>query len=203
MSEINAIFIEEINRLWRTIYPLLADHIAEFYGRRDGIVAEMGPFCGVIYDLASKGIGNNFIIMSFPEPITRMYEREIEERGFVSKIRCINTDPALSGMKDKSIDLVIFRGALFFPELFVVNYPAILRVLSDDGIAVIGGGFGKYTPSALINPIAKRSRELNLLLGKREITPQAITSDLKAAGITRADIVTDGGIWVLLKKDGV
>ncbi|MEN6615568.1 MAG: hypothetical protein ABFD12_03345 [Syntrophorhabdus sp.] len=199
----NATYIEEINRLWRAVYPLLADHIAEIYGRSDGTVAEIGPFCGVIYDLVPKIIGGDFAIMSFPESITAMYEREVAQRGFLSKIRCINTDPALSGVKDESIDLVIFRGALFFPELFGVNYPAILRVLRDGGVAFIGGGFGKYTPPALIEPIAKRSRELNILLGKKEITPEAIVSDLKAAGITRAEITTDGGIWVILKKNGV
>ena len=46
-------------------------------------------------------------------------------------------------------------------------------------MAIIGGGFGKYTPPDVISPIADLSRKLNLLLGKREVTTDMIEKDLR------------------------
>ncbi|MHB8110675.1 MAG: class I SAM-dependent methyltransferase [Syntrophorhabdaceae bacterium] len=192
-------FITEINLLWQPVYPYLARHISVIYGRRDGTIIEMGPFCGVIFELARQGIGKIFRIASFPETMTDIYKKEIRDRQ-ISGVPVIGTDAMLSGVEDSSADLVIFRGALFFPDFFTVDYPAILRVLTPHGKAFIGGGFGKYTPPEVIAPIAKRSRELNLLIGKKEITTKAVTNDLCRAGVTTAGISTDGGLWITLKK---
>jgi len=65
----------------------------------------------------------------------------------------------------------------------------------------VGGGFGKYTPPEIIRPLANCSRELNYLIGKKETTVDEIRKDLESAGITEGvDVVTEGGLWILLRK---
>jgi hypothetical protein len=194
--------IRDIDSLWKDVYPYLARHIAEIYSRKDGAVAEMGPFCGVIYELARQGIGDSFFIASFPKEMTAYYTQEIDAQGRSGSITVMGTDPRLSGLDNNSIDLLIFRGALFFPSLFTVDYHAIDRVLKPAGCAFVGGGFGKYTPPDIILPIANRSRELNLLIGKKEVTMDMIARDLRENGLTdRTTVTTEGGMWIIIRKE--
>ena len=113
----------------------------------------------------------------------------------------LETDQSLAGIEDTSIDLVIFRGALFFPSLFRVDYRAVNRVMKTGGVAMIGGGFGKLTPPEIIHPIADRSKELNLKIGKIEVTAEQVKEDIEASGaLVDYQIVHEGGLWVILNK---
>jgi hypothetical protein len=193
--------IQEIDQLWEPVYPFLANHIAESYGRNDGVILEIGPFCGVIYTLMAQNVGNNFMIGAFPPEITPFFNDNIRKKGLAGKINIIETDQSLTGIQENSIDLVIFRGALFFPSLFRVDYQAVSRVMKPGGVAMIGGGFGKFTPSEAIRPIAERSKELNLKIGKIEVTAEQIKEDIKASrALIDCKIVHEGGLWAFLKK---
>lgn len=193
--------VQEINQLWETVYPHLARHIQEEYGRKDGVILEIGPFCGVIFSLMEKGVGSQFMIGAFPSSITPFYHDWIHKKDLDTNISILETDQSLVGIEDEGADLIIFRGALFFPSLFRVDYQAVSRVLKSGGIAVIGGGFGKFTPSDVISPIAEKSRDLNLKIGKVEVTEELIRNEIDASGITVAyRIVREGGLWVILNK---
>lgn len=189
--------INEINHLWRPVFPYLARHISEVYGREGGRIAEIGPFCGAIYELT----GDALYLMPFPGMMTPHYVREVEERGLSRLIEVKGTDPYLGGVHPSTIDLIIFRGGVFFPDFFAVDFRAIMAALSPGGTALVGGGFGKYTPPGIIAPIARRSRELNIMLGKVEMDENRIHNDLVSAGISdHAEITTDGGLWIALRK---
>jgi hypothetical protein len=194
--------VRDINSLWQDVYPHLAQHIAEVYGAAGGAVMEVGPFCGVIHELARQGIGDSFFIASFPEQMKAYYAEKIEMQKQTGNIAIIDTDPRLHRVDDGSIDLLIFRGALFFPSLFTVDYRAIQRVLKPQGCAFIGGGFGKYTPPEVISPLADRSRELNLLIGKKEVTTDMVAHDLRESGMAGlCAVTTDGGLWIIMRKE--
>ncbi len=40
--------LKHVNDLWSKIYPYLADHVMECYGKSHGDVLELGPFAGGI-----------------------------------------------------------------------------------------------------------------------------------------------------------
>ena len=193
--------IQEINKLWKPVYPFLANHIQEVYGRKGGIILEIGPFCGVILALVAQGVGSKFIIGSFPPGIEPFFHDYVNKKGLAGEISVAETDQSLTGIKENSIDLVIFRGALFFPSLFHVDYQAVSRVMKSGGIAMIGGGFGKLTPPEIMHPIADRSKELNLKIGKIEVTAEQVKEDIEASGVlVDYQIVHEGGLWVILNK---
>ena len=194
--------IQEIDQLWEPVYPYLANHIQEAYGKKGGVILEIGPFCGVILALMALGVGSEFIIGAFPRGIEPFFRYYVNKKGLTGGISVLETDQSLAGIKENSIDLLIFRGAFFFPSLFQVDYQAVNRVMKAGGVAVIGGGFGKLTPPEIIRPIAERSKELNLKIGKTEVTIEQIKEDVEASGV-RADfrILHEGGLWVFLNKD--
>jgi len=194
-------FIREINRLWDPIYPYLARHIHEIYGREDGKVLEMGPFCGVLFSLFSHGIGSSFSIATFPQGMGDFFRHEVRGRKMEHDIEIIETDSSLTGVKENRMDLVIFRGAFFFPSLFRVNFCEIHRVLKPKGIALMGGGFGKFTPDTMIKEIGRRSRELNLRIGKIEVEEGQLRQEIEKSHVKgKAEIILEGGLWVLIRK---
>ncbi len=193
--------IEELNRLWEPIRPYLARQVQELYGRRDGHVLEIGPFSGLLFDLAGNTVGRTFTIAAFPGAAAGVCRQEARRLGFEERVRIVESDSSLSDIPDDSIDLAIFRGALFFPSLFRPDFQAIDRTLSAGGVAFVGGGFGKYTPNEVIRRIGRRSEQLNLAMGRVRIAvedarKQVESSDLKGT----FEITTEGGLWVVLKK---
>ena len=201
MHSVRLDLIQEIDRLWDPIYPYLARYISEVYGRRDGDLVEIGPFCGVIFSLLKEQIGHSFRIAAFPEGMSDFFRKEAEKQNLVEGVEIMETDPSLVGIEGDHFDLAIFRGALFFPNLFQVDFSAIYRILKKGGMALLGGGFWKFTPEATIGKIKKRSRDLNLLIGKTEIVEDQLIQDLRTKNLEgRFEFLTEGGLWVLMRK---
>jgi hypothetical protein len=117
------------------------------------------------------------------------------------RVRIIESDSSLSNVGEGSVDLTIFRGALFFPRLFQVDFSAIYRTLSTKGIAFIGGGFGKYTPPEVISQIGKRSEQLNAEMGRVRVAVESVRDQLRSSPLEeKCEITTEGGLWVVLRK---
>jgi hypothetical protein len=197
----NDTLIEELNLLWEPVQPYLARQIEELYGRRDGQILEIGPFSGLIFALAQKKVGRSFLIAAFPQAAVRSCQQEAQRLGLEDRVRIVESDSSFVGIADESVDLTIFRGALFFPSLFQVDFGAITRTLRKGGIAFVGGGFGKYTPPEVINQIGKRSEQLNLAMGKVRITVESVREQVQSANPEgEFEIITDGGLWIVMKK---
>ena len=197
----NLYSIQEIYHLWEPVYPYLGEHIHELYNRQNGDILEIGPFSGVIFTLQKRNIGSSFLIAAFPSGMGKFFHLEARKQKVEDKIKIIETDPALTGVEENKVDLAIFRGAFFFPSLFKVNFSAIYRILKINGIAFIGGGFGKFTPEAVIKRIGKRSRDLNLKIGKIEVIEDQLRRDIHTSNVKgKVEIVSEGGLWLLMRK---
>ncbi len=193
--------IKELYFLWDPVHPFLSRYFGEIYGRRDGAVVEMGPFCGTVFSLAKEGIGDSFLIATFPPGLGEFF-REEEKKHSTGKVDVLESLPSFAGVPENRFDLAVFRGALFFPALFEVDFPAIHRVLRPGGIAIIGGGFGKFTPDTIIHKIADRSRTLNKRLGKQEVDREKLEENLaKIAPGAKTKVSSEVGLWVLMEKD--
>jgi hypothetical protein len=193
--------IEELNLLWKSIRPFLTRQIEDLYSRRDGDILEIGPFSGLIFDLAQKNIGQSFSIAAFPQAVIPLYQGEARKLGLEDRVKIIESDSSLICIVDKSVDLAIFRGALFFPTLFQVDFGAIYRTLKVGGIAFVGGGFGKYTPAELIVQIRSRSEQFNAAMGRMRVTVENVWDQLRASYLKeKCEITTDGGLWVVMRK---
>lgn len=200
-NSIDLNLIQEIDQLWNPVYPYLAKEISELYARKDGSVLEMGPFCGVIFYLLKMGIGHSFTIATFPLEMGQFFCEEAQRQKVLNKIRIIETDPSLEAVEEETIDLLIFRGAFFFPSLFEVNYSAIHRVLKKGGMAFVGGGFGKLTPEEVRRKIWDRSRRLNFQIGKVILNEDTLKQEVeKSCFKGNVELITEGGLWLLLKK---
>jgi hypothetical protein len=201
MTSANLDLIKEIDSLWESVYPHLTRQIYELYGRQDGDILEIGPFCGMIFTMQKRKIGSSWSIAIFPKGMANFFSQQAKRRKLKDKIEIVETDSSLTGIKENKIDLAIFRGAFFFPSLFKVSLSAIYRVLRLNGIAFVGGGFGKYTPETVIQSIGKKSRDLNLQIGKIEVNEDQLRQMIKESNLEgKAEIISEGGLWVVMRK---
>jgi SAM-dependent methyltransferase len=193
--------IKELNRLWEPVRPYLARQVSELYGRQDGSVLEVGPFSGLAFELARSGIGASFHLAVFPGAVAEALKAEAREKGLADQVTIAESDDELSGVPAEAFDLVVFRGAFFFPSFFKPDLPAIYRSLKPGGLAFIGGGFGCYTPEEVIRGLELRSKDLNQALGRVRISERDLWSLLEATELKdEAKVVTAGGLWVLLRR---
>lgn len=191
--------IEELLWLWEPVYPFLARFLLDLWGKRGGDFLEIGPFSGgVAREVLKDGAFRGAVLI--PEGLLPLLEgalrREIEESRLLLK----GGWPCALPFLDGSFDLVFSRGIFFFMEK--AFFEEVWRVLAPGGMALLGGGYGPLTPSEVIEEIAQRSKELNRALGKRSQGPGEIEVLLQKAGITRFEILQQGGLWVLLRKEG-
>lgn len=192
--------IKDINSLWEPVFPHLAEFVAGVFGSRQGNVAEIGPFCGVIYELSRKRIGDNFFLLSFPPGMENVYKDELK-RQRLTNVRILLTNPSFENIKGDYFDFVFFRGAFFFPSIFRADLFNIMRILKKGGLALVGGGFGKKTPEHVIQMIKERSKNLNSRLGKIEVKTEEIQFLIDSNGLKEnAMIIEEGGIWIALRK---
>ena len=173
-----------------------------YYGRTDGDVLELGSFSGGIsLELARRYSGLQLTIADENRAYTHHLKGVLSSEGLSGRIRLVDTKLDSLVFADESFDLVILRGAFFF----IIERPVILeeiyRVMRPLGTAFVGGGYGKDVPQPVIDEIAEESRVLNDRLGRRRITIEQLRTILDLQGLPeKAEIVEEGGVWIVLRK---
>ena len=194
--------LKRVNDLWSRIYPYLAAQAMEYYDRSQGEVLELGPFSGGIsVELARLHPGLNITIAAQDPGVVDYLRKEIEEAGLNRKVEVAWSELDNLVFADCLFELILFRGAYFFLDEDGKILREIYRVLKEDGLAFIGGGYGRNTPQALIDEIADESRDLNDRLGRRRVTEGDVTTMVNQAGLaSHTRIEKEGGLWLVIQK---
>ncbi len=192
--------IKSINRLWGKVYPFLASVIMDEFGRHSGRVLEIGPFSGGLsMELARSYPSLDITIATWESDETKYMENEVADAGLADRIEVVKTGHDLFDFADEYFDLIICRGALFFldKKLLLESF----RMLAKNGLAFIGGGYGRSTPQHVIDAIHDESHVLNQSLGKRWITRSKLEDLLRETKLTNnCRIEGEGGLWLIISK---
>jgi SAM-dependent methyltransferase len=194
--------LEQLDRLWKKIYPYVASQIMEVFQRDHGSVLELGPFSGGISLELARLYPRLGITIGAESPAAVEYlRRKIALSGLAERIPVKETDLEQLQFTDAQFDLVILRGAFFFLEDRVGLLGEIVRVLRAGGVAFVGGGYGKGTPKGLIDEIAYQSRELNKRLGRKRISKEELEGIVRKSELADAcHIEEQGGLWITIMK---
>jgi SAM-dependent methyltransferase len=194
--------LKRVNDLWRKIYPYLAAQGMEYYCKSYGDVLEIGPFSGGIsVELTRLHPGLKITVAAQDRGVAGYLQKEIEGAGLNRKIQVTWSELGNLVFADCLFDLVIFRGAYFFLDEEGKILCEIYRTLKEDGLAFIGGGYGKNTPQELIDEIAEESRDLNDRLGRTRVTEGEVRTMVNKAGLTsHTRIEKEGGLWLVIQK---
>ncbi|SMB94975.1 Ubiquinone/menaquinone biosynthesis C-methylase UbiE [Thermanaeromonas toyohensis ToBE] len=189
-----------LNELWGPVYPYLARHVQEVLPPEAKEILELGPFSGgITWALAEVLPYAFFTIGEERQEVRDWLKEEGRKRRLLNRLHLVNTPLKPLAFPDERFEGVIFRGAFFFLDVDVLK--EIYRVLKRGGKGFVGGGFGKFTPPAVIKSIAEESRQLNYRLGKRWLAVEEVKNIVLAAGLSHScQICTEGGLWVIVEK---
>ncbi|MBE3582254.1 MAG: class I SAM-dependent methyltransferase [Thermoanaerobacteraceae bacterium] len=190
-----------LNELWRPVYPYLAKQVEEILPAGTERVLELGPFSGgLTWALAETSPYAVFTIGEERQEVRNWLEEESRRLGLANRLHIVETPLKPLAFPSEAFDGLIFRGAFFFLDTDILR--EIYRVLKRGGRGLVGGGFGRFTPSDVIKGIAGESRQLNYCLGKKWMAVDELESLVRNAGLHGCcRICTEGGLWLIITKD--
>ncbi len=196
--------IREVNDAFREMYPFLAQQMAAAYGRDEGLALEIGPYGpGISIELARLRPRLRFVVGDDDPAVNDYLRAKVAEAGLAERIAVRTVDKYALPFADETVDLVMFRGGLFFWPDEAAILRQVARVLRPGGVGVVGGGFGAEAPDALIETVAGRVRELNRRLGKKTFSPSQVEALIREAGLDDCtEVDYRHGLWLVIMKGG-
>ena len=199
-------FDEIAQNVFFPIYPLIAQQIKTETQIVDGVCMDIG--CGGghlgfalmnITDLDFIFLDNNKYALDITKQRSKVLKVETRTNILLGNVENIE-------LENESINLIVSRGSLWFWEDKIGSFKEIYRVLTKDGIAYIGGGFGNeklkkeiYEKMSELNGEDWGSRRKKFTQGN---DTEFYTKVLKEAGIKKYRIKDDEeGLWIIIKKE--
>lgn len=194
--------IRDVNDAFRDLYPFLAQQVAAAYGRDDGLALEIGPYGpGISIELARRLPGLQIVVGDDDPAVNAYLGEKVAEVGMAPRLVVRTVDKYALPFADETVDLVVFRGGLFFWPDEAAILSQVARVLRPGGVGVVGGGFGAEAPDALIEAVADRVRELNRRLGKKTFSPSQIEALIQEAGLGDCtEVDYRHGLWLVIRR---
>ncbi|MFZ2500122.1 class I SAM-dependent methyltransferase [Methanosarcina sp.] len=189
--------------IFAPIYPVIAAHIVEESGIKQGICLDLG--CGI----ASQGIAVAEITdmqvygVDFSTEMCRLSKDKAHRHCLSGKVVPIQADVHMLPFRNNCADLIVSRGSVFFWKDLPVAFTEISRVLAPGGQAWIGGGFGT---KGLRTQISEKMVEIDPEWhtgSKERLSPenlQAMQEAGKQTDIPCHVAQDDSGFWVVLSK---
>ena len=205
MSPEKSRYYSEISEtIFAPIYPVLASQILDRTGIRDGTGLDIGGGPGDLAIEVAKISTLRVYSFDISSDMFSIAWKKIREQGMINHVIPILGDVHRMKCPDGSIDLVFSRGSFFFWEDLKVAFSEVYRVLSPDGYAYIGAGFGSAALRDQIIP------EMNLhdpdwKKGDQnrgsQCNPEMLTPILQKVGFREISFIQDdSGFWMILRK---
>ncbi len=192
------------------MYNLTAKHIIDQYGTKKGVCMEIGIGPGYLgLQLANQSDMSMYMVDIDKEAIEKSKKNE-KLFQIKDEINFVQADVAELPFDDNVADLIVSRGSMWFWHDQLNGLKEIYRVLKPNGVAFIGGGFGKcFLPKDLWERVVAYKKE-QLKAYKKEKgmdIPALVPSEeklielLTAAAIPEYRLIKDyPGIWIEIKK---
>lgn len=186
------------------MYPLLIQQFVDDYNLSKGIAVDIGVGLGWLGMEMSKITDMKIIFLDISQESLGMAKKNFEALNVDNEVDFIKADVQAIPMEDNFADFIMSRGSIWFWKEPEKGLQEIYRILKPGGVAIVGGGLGRYLPE---NMRAKLQEALKLGLSQRnEKRPdlEEFKAIVKKAALPNYQILTDGekgsGRWVEIRK---
>ncbi|WP_298667984.1 class I SAM-dependent methyltransferase [uncultured Methanofollis sp.] len=191
-------------RIFSPLYPVIAERLLLWSGKRDGLCVDLGTGPGLLAIALARTSGMDVLALDLSAEMLGFAGGHIRDAGLEDRVFPLLGDVHTLPFRDGTVDLFVSRGSIFFWEDRVRAFAETYRALAPGGVAYLGGSFGT---KALKEEIFQKMREVNpdwdRDVGRRSgrADPAALLSDLARAGLFSARIKEDeAGFWVEIRK---
>ncbi|PIE35230.1 SAM-dependent methyltransferase [candidate division KSB3 bacterium] len=196
--------IHDLYTLMQPIYPLLIQQWVDDYGLSEGIAADIGTGPGRLGLELAKLTPMHIQFVDSNQETLETAKANFDTLQPDNTSEFIHADVQNLPMADNTVDFVMSRGSIWFWDKPDMGLREIYRILKPGGIAVIGGGLGRYMPDSMRNRLFDAMQ--NALKRRNETRPslQEYKEIVKKAHLPNYRMFTDGnsktGRWVEITK---
>lgn len=186
------------------IYPLLAQQFVDDYELVGGVAFDIGTGPGFLGLELSKITKMKICFLDKSKQALDAAKESFDQIGVDNEVEFIQTNVENMEVEDNTADFVMSRGSMWFWEDKSKGLREIYRILKPGGVAVVGGGLGRYIPDTMRSRILMKIQER--LKKNNETRPSLEELAILAteAGIKYFRVFGDGdgksGRWIEIRK---
>lgn len=192
-----------VREVFAPVYPVIAKQIKQRAGISRGLCLDVGAGTGHLGIEIAKITDMRVCLMDNSKDMLSIAQRNIVGSGLDSRVKTLLGDVHDIPAADRSIDLIVSRGSLFFWEDRKRAFKEIYRALAPGGIAYVGGGFGTDELKRKIDiEMQKRDRSWRKNMVRKVNNTNMDYQDLmKAADIPDFRVIKNSAnMWIVIKK---
>ncbi len=186
------------------MYPLLIQQFVDDYDLMHGIALDIGAGPGWLGMELAKITNMKIVFLDISQEALETAKKNFENIDVDNEVAYIEADVHSLPMQDGYADFIMSRGSIWFWDDPQAGLREIERVLKPGGVAIIGGGLGRYLPASMR---ARLQGSVRKGLKERQETrpsPEEFEAMVKGAGLKNYKVIIEnagGGRWVEIRKE--
>lgn len=186
------------------IYPLLIQQFVDDYNLSQGVVLDIGTGPGFLGLEMAKITNMKVVFVDISQDALAQVESAFNSLELDNEAEFVHADVQKLPFDNDSADFIMSRGSIWFWEEPEKGLKEIHRVLKPGGVAVVGGGLGRYLPETMRLRLQETLKQgLNDRNEKRP-NLEEYEAIVRKTGLTNYRMMTDGvpdsGKWVEIRK---
>lgn len=186
------------------MYPLLIQQFVDDYNLSEGITVDIGVGPGFLGLEMAKITNMKIVFIDISQEALDQAEDTFNSLDLDNEAGFINADVQALPLEDNYADFIMSRGSIWFWGEPEKGLREIHRILKPGGVAVVGGGLGRYLPETMrarLQEILKQG-----LIERKEKRPslEEFEAMVRKSSLSNYRIMTDGdtssGKWVEIRK---
>lgn len=186
------------------MYPLLIQQFVDDYNLNEGIAVDIGTGPGFLGLEMAKITAMKLIFVDLKQEALDQVKSSFDSLDLDNEVEFIQADVHNLPFAENFADFIMSRGSIWFWEKPEEGLKEIYRILKPGGVAVVGGGLGRYLPETMRARLQESLKQG--LKERKEKRPslEEFEAMVQKAGLPDYQIMTDGdagsGKWVVIRK---
>ncbi len=148
-------------RALQPMFAMLAQQFVDDYNLMDGVACDVGTGHGSLGVELAKITNLKMIFLDVDEKAIETAKNNFELTEADNEVQFLVSPVEKIDLPDECVDFAVSRGSVFFWDDPKQGIKEIQRILKPGGVAVIGGGLGRYIPSTMRKKMWEGIEEAN------------------------------------------
>ncbi|MCD6444443.1 class I SAM-dependent methyltransferase [Candidatus Bathyarchaeota archaeon] len=186
------------------VYAALAKQILDDYCVSEGVCLDIGSGVGLLGIELARRTRLDVVLVDIRKDVLVGGLRNAEYFKVRDKVFAVQADVHRLPFRPNAANLIVSRGSIPFWRDRVEAFKEIYRVLSDSGVAFLGGGLSRNIPEKVRVELRERIRRwFSSPDGRKYDPPEGWKAEewLRKAGIRKFRVILeDPGKWIEFRK---
>jgi SAM-dependent methyltransferase len=187
----------------KPMYPLLIQQFVDDYDLMHGIALDIGAGPGWLGMELAKITNMKIVFLDISQDALDMAKENFEKLDVDNEVDYIQADVHELPMEDDRFDFIMSRGSIWFWKQPEKALKEIERILKPGGVAIVGGGLGRYLPPSMRARLQNRIRKGLKECMETRPNIEEFKKIVEKAGLINYKVLSEdegGGRWVEIRK---